>query len=76
MSNITISNPNIIEFFEKNDNKINLDGLFGIRIAEGVFVKLENTYFSNIKLQFAIKTIRNRLHLLGDLIEFNLSLIV
>ncbi len=63
----------ILQFFEKNANRINVDGLFGLRIAQGVFIKLKDLNLStkfdqalNYKLRTTLHSLTKRLSSLAD----------
>jgi len=63
----------ILQFFETNAEKINVDALFGLRIAQGVFIKLKNKNLSNkfnqvtnYKLKTSIHTLVNRISSLAE----------
>lgn len=73
MSNALNRLHKILEFFENNSHRINVDGLFGLRIAQGVFVKLhELESFNGLnedlshKLKFSISILNKRFSKLAD----------
>lgn len=70
----------LVKFFEMDSHAINLDGLFGIRIAEGEFLKLNqiNEFpgfddVLNYKLKLAIDILTERLTLLSNIVTRNVK---
>jgi hypothetical protein len=56
----------LLEFLESDPDRINVDGLVGIRMAEGTIVKLQNTNFHNEKISIAIKKLQHRITILTE----------
>lgn len=48
VNSILVSIENIISFFERNTKSVNVDGLYGVRIAEG---KHKNKLYNILKLK-------------------------
>ncbi|RNA03266.1 hypothetical protein BpHYR1_041487 [Brachionus plicatilis] len=64
-----------IDFFEQDYESVNLDGLFGIRISQGVFIQLKQKTKSNwffYSLNKAIPQFSNRISHLANKVHSNL----
>ena len=72
LGNLLLRILRIVESFEQDSHAVNLDGLFGIRIAQAVFAKLHNMDFIetdlvlNYKLSLSLGILKERLYLLAD----------
>lgn len=64
-----------LDFLEKDYESVNLDGLFGIRISEGVFIKLTHKAKSNLfyyLLKKSIQSFNHRISYLAKKVHENL----
>ena len=72
LGNLLLRILRIVESFEQDSHAVNLDGLFGIRIAQAVFAKLHDMdiihsdLVINYKLRISLGIMKQRLRLLAD----------
>ena len=56
----------VLEFLEENYDSVNIDGLFGIRIAEGMIINIEKHSTESIIQKYKIRDIESRLKTLAS----------
>jgi hypothetical protein len=56
----------VLEFLEENYDSVNIDGLFGIRIAEGMIISIEKHSTESMIQKYKIRDIESRLKTLAS----------